>query len=297
MKLWKFYSFGWRCWLLTYYSSEYFLLSNSQNEHIKKIISVFLIFTLFFSLSGCSTLKQGEYAQFGYRGEAVVKEGMRIVPLDWLGNLFAIIPKLVLWNWKIERHHILDDTKKAVHDYIQDNPDLGNVAVQLNRYAPQDAWKRLFKNKGIKWPYRYTFGIFTVLFMDTLLINRVFAGDYYNPFTHTVNLYSDIPAVALHELGHAKDFGSRRYRGSYAILRMLPFTDLYQEHAATEQAFSYARSKHDVKQEIENYQVLYPAYGTYVGGYFPIMGGTILGAIVGHIWGRSEAHELKQTLA
>jgi hypothetical protein len=111
-----------------------------------------------------------------------------------------------------------------------------------------------------------------------------------------VNIYSDIPAVALHELGHAKDFANRRYRGSYALLRILPFTDLFQEHEATEEAFRFAREQKDVPQEIENYKVLYPAYGTYVGSYVPFTGGTILGAIVGHIIGRSHAGKLEREL-
>ena len=264
-----------------------------SKKFVKKIFSWIVLICLTVSVSGCTTLKQNEYDEFGYHGEAIVQEGARILPVDWLGNFFGAIYKLILWNWKVKRHNIQNDTEKAVADYIHANPDLGNVQVQLNRYAPQDAWKRLFKNKGVKWPYRYTIGFFTVLFADTLFINRIFAGDYYNPFTHQVNIYSDIPAVALHELGHAKDFGRHRYRGSYALLRILPFTDLYQENAATEEAFSYARSKKDVNQEIENYKVLYPAYGTYVGGYFPVLGGSVLGAIVGHIWGRSEAGKLE----
>ncbi len=264
---------------------------------MKKLISLFLVFAILFSFFGCATLKQNEFEKFGYKGDAVVQEGARILPIDWLGNFFGAISKLVLWNWKVKRHYILEDTENAVAGYIAANPDLGNVQVQLNRYAPQDAWKRLFKNKGVKWPYRFTFGLFTVLLVDTLMINRIFAGDYYNPFTHQVNVYSDIPAVALHELGHAKDFANRRYRGSYALLRILPFTDLFQEHDATEYAFQHARANQDVKQEIENYKVLYPAYGTYVGSYAPVMGGTVLGAIIGHIIGRNKAGKLEKTIA
>ena len=39
----------------------------------------------------------------------------------------------------------------------------------------------------------------------TIFPGRVFGGDRYNPFTNTINLYSDHPSIALHEAAHAKD--------------------------------------------------------------------------------------------
>ncbi len=253
-----------------------------------KTAALFLSLTFTVSISGCAMLKPGEYEKYGYKGTAEVKEGHRILPLDWLGNIFGVLEKLLLWNWKVERHWIREDAKQAIADYTRDNADvLGNVKVQLNRYAPQDDWSRLVHNHGVKWPYRLFLGTFTVLIVDTLLINRIFGGDYYNPYTHTVHLYSDLPSVALHELGHAKDFGERRYRGSYSLFRILPFVDLYQEYIASHKAFQYSRQRGDTKTEIEEYKVLYPAYGTYVGGYLGF--GFIIPVIVGHIWGRSEA--------
>lgn len=256
----------------------------------KKYLAVFLALAV--ALSGCTTLRQDQYAEFGYKGEPVVEEGMRIIPLDWLGNLLGVFSKIILWNWKVKRHRILEDTEDAIDGYLKDQqPVLGDLSVQLNRYAPHDSWRRLFTNKGVKWPYRYTLGFFSVLLLDTLLISRIFGADRYDPFTHTVHLYSDLPSVALHELGHAKDFGQRRYRGSYALFRIIPFADLYQEGKATDYAFEYVRAQKMIEREIESYKVLYPAYGTYAGGY--LFGyGSILGALIGHVWGRSEASSL-----
>jgi hypothetical protein len=257
-------------------------------------LAVFLSLSLL--MGGCSTLKTGEYAQFGYKGQAETKEGQRVLPVDWLGNFFGAFSKLLLWNWKVERHNIQTDTKEAVAQYLSKHEDtLGNVMVQLNRYAPQDSWRRLFQNKGVQWPYRYFLGIFSVLIMDTLLPGRIFGGDRYDPFTHTVHLYSDLPSIALHELGHAEDFAERRYRGSYALFRIVPFADLYQEYKATEDAFEYVREEKMVPTQIECYKVLYPAYGSYVGSYLFSFG--ILAVIVGHIWGRSEARALEQRMA
>ena len=51
----------------------------------------------------------------------------------------------------------------------------------------------------------------------TAFPERIFAafpfiggGDHYNPYTNTINIYSDHRAIVLHEGGHAKDFARRR---------------------------------------------------------------------------------------
>lgn len=262
-----------------------------------KLVSLLLLICML-AQPGCARLKSGEYQTYGYKGTAEIKEGWRIWPLDVLGNIVGILGKIILFNWKVERHRITEPTKLAVDEYLKENADrLGNLAIQYNRYAPQDAWRRLFSNKRVKWPYRYTIGLLTVLIVDTILINRIFGGDHYNPFTHTMNLYSDLPSIALHELGHAKDFSGRRYRGSYAFLRVVPFTDLYQEYIATETAFDYIDKNLQTKDlyhtKVESYNVLYPAYGTYVGRY--IFGfGALAGVLIGHIWGRTESSSFKR---
>ncbi len=259
-----------------------------------KSLSVLILASFIFSSSGCAMLKPDQYERHGYHGTAQVKEGRRVLPIDWLGNLFGVFEKLIIWNWKMERHNITDGTEQAANAYIEANKEvLGDVALQLNRYAPQDSWKRLVRNHRVKWPYRLFLGsIFELI--GTLLPGRIFGADHYDPFTHTIHLYSDIPAVALHELGHAKDFGQRRYRGSYALFRIVPFADLYQEYKATDNAFKYVRENQMYEQEIENYKVLYPAYGSYVGGYLGLF--SLVGIIAGHIWGRSEAHDLEEYL-
>jgi hypothetical protein len=256
-----------------------------------KPLSVFLLICLLSTGSGCTRLQKSEHAQYGYHGTAEVQEGKRIVPLDIIGNIFGVLSKLILWNWKMERHWIKEDTQQAVKQYIEvRGEDVGHVSIQYNRYAPQDAIKRLIANKGVAAPYKYTFGLLMFVIVDVILINRIFGGDHYNPFTHTVNLYSDVPSVALHELGHAQDFASRRYRGTYAFLYILPLFNLYHEFKASENAFDYIRDEKLTKTEIEAYKMLYPAYGTYVGSYII---SPIFGAIIGHIVGRMKASEFE----
>lgn len=254
----------------------------------QRCICLFLCLCVLVSGSGCTTLKPNEYEEFGYKGTPVVKEGIRIAPIDWLGNLFGIFDKLIIWNWRIKRHNISPATKQAVQDYLEVNGDvLGNVAVQLNRYAPQDEWRRLVTNKGVYWLNRLIFGTLTVLVFDTLLIDRIFGGDRYNPYTHTVHIHSDLPSIALHELGHARDYSEKRYRGSYALFRFVPFGTQYEEYRASEMAFDYLWQNELTDIEQEAYRVLYPALGTYMDSCF-VTG--VYFALLGHLWGHYDAN-------
>lgn len=246
------------------------------------------------SASGCATLKPEEYAMSSYQGSPEVKEGKRILPVDWLGNLVGLLDKLILWNWKVKRHNITEPTDQAIQAYLDAHPaELGDVVVQVNRWAPVDSMRRLVGNKRVKWPYRVLFGFASVLILDVLLVDRIFGVDRYNPFTHQVHLHSDLPSVALHELGHARDFASRRYKGSYAMFRMIPFADLYQEYKASKIALTYMRDQGLTETEIEAYKIYYPAFGTYAGGYLLGMG-SVPGALVGHIWGRVKARHVQK---
>lgn len=243
-------------------------------------------------LTGCATsvpyVGQGPHPQ--------ITRGHPILPIDVLGNIFALPAKLILWNWKVDNHAISEETEAYLVRYMK-APDSHTEGTHfsLNEYAPGRALKRLAANRKVAWPYRLLLGLPVTLITDVLLPGRVFAGllvgDSYNPYTDTVALYSNHPAIALHEAGHAHDFNQRRYKGTYAMVRLIPFVDLYQEFRATDDALRYLIETGDRPQEIAAYNILYPAYGTYVGGYFLFPGTSLVGALGGHIWGRAKAHE------
>ncbi len=140
------------------------------------------------------------------------------------------------------------------------------------------------QNKTVGAGWRYTIGAISVLFY-TILPGRFFGGDAYNPYTNTIYLYSDIPAVALHEAGHSKDFGRRENKGTHAALYLLPFAPLYYEANATSDALTYLENQSRWKDQQRAYEILYPAYGTYVAG--------IWGVIPGHIIGRMKASDVE----
>ena len=244
------------------------------------------------SLAGCAVATP--YVPQG--GPAEITRGQPIAPVDFVGNVFGLLSKLILFNWKVDNHAISQETESSLVAYLNSpNSMTEGTHFSLNEYAPGRALSRLLHNRKVGWPYRLLLGLPTTLVFDVMLPGRLFAGllggDSYNPFTDTVSLYSDLPSIALHEAGHSHDTNMRRWKGSYAAFRLVPFVDLYQEYEASDEAFRYFIETGARDHEIEAYKILYPAYGTYMGSYLPMIGGNLMGALLGHMWGRTKAHE------
>lgn len=217
--------------------------------------------------------------------------------LDGIAWVVGIPGKITLWDRRVDNHRISPQTEEAIGTYLAAN-ELTAVKVRLNQYAPLDEWRRLRANKSVGWGWRYSLGTITWL-GDAVFPGRVWGGDNYNPFTNTVNLYSDVPSLALHEGGHAKDFARRQNPGTYAaIYSLVPAAPLWHEAVATRDALSYLHHHGTLAEEQEAYVMLYPAYGTYVGnslgGFVPGFGTAIYagGLVGGHIAGRAQAARL-----
>lgn len=230
--------------------------------------------------------------------EPQISRGEPNVIADSLGHyLFSLPEKLVLWNWKMGNHDISPETEQAIREYLERN-QLKEVKVRLNEYAPLSEFSRLTQNRGVGAGWRYTIGVLAWLYY-TLLPGRILGGDAYNPYTNSIYLYSDLPAVGLHEGGHAKDIAGRNWKGSRAALRILPIVPLFDEARATNDALGYSLEK-DPRLLDSGYKLLYPAYGTYVAGEslggVPVAGPLVgaIGAIPGHIMGRIKASRVRE---
>jgi hypothetical protein len=182
---------------------------------------------------------------------------------SWL-NPGSLIAKLLLWDTRVQDHTVSEETRLALQQYLIDN-NLHDVKVRINQYSPGAEWSRLFRNRSVGGGWRYTLGILSVS-LYTILPDRFFGGDHYNPYTHTINIYSGHPAIAVHEGGHAKDFEASTWRGSYAAIGIVPLTSLWFEAQATGDAIGYMREKKLKEMEKQGYKVLYPAYSTYIIG-------------------------------
>lgn len=226
-----------------------------------------------------------------------VRRGHAIPFLDVPAEILALPGKLILWNGAFCNHRISQATEAKLISYLNAKtlPAFEQTTYRLNEYAPFQDLGALMRNKQVAWPYRLLLGLPITVVYDIVLTGRLFPwGDYYNPYTNVVHLYSDDAAVALHEAGHAYDFADYPLKGTYALLRILPFLDLYQEWMASENAVAYLVEQQDREGEFHAYRTLWPAYGTYGGAYLPLPLGSIAGAGVGHIAGRFKVKERRE---
>ena len=281
--------------------------SPTSRGPIRRSYWLMIFCTALLLISGCVTSPYRYGAHSGYYTseqlaaitQTQIERGRPRPVLDGIGWLIGVPDKILLWNRRIENHDISPETEQAIADYLARN-DLTTVKVRLNQYAPREDWKRLVANKSVGWGWRYSAG--TVSWLgETLFPGRLIGGDHYNPFTNTLHIYSDLPAVAIHEGGHAKDFARRRYKGTYAVLYLLPVAPLWYEAIATNDAISYLKAEGTLEDQQTANNVLYPAYGTYFGNalstFAPGLGTPLYfaGVLGGHAVGRYQSHRLQES--
>ena len=190
----------------------------------------------------------------------------------------------------MDNHRISPKTEQALQEFLSAHPEaLKDVKVRLNQWTPVGEFKRLAQNKRIEWYFRIFPGIPTTLFSS--VTGRLLGGDHYNPYTNTIHIFSDDPAIALHEAGHAKDFADQPDPGYYAVGRILPPVELSQEQTASDIAIQHLKDQKDRSGELHAYQTLYPAFGTYLGEEAGLPYGSYVGAAAGHVLGFWQRHE------
>ena len=281
----------------------------NQDDQLKLTATVQRVLCLFVCIvvaaSGCARLcplrPKSIPCQTVYHSERLIDDqpqiqrGKRRPVIDGIGWVFGIPSKILLWNHRVDNHKISETTEHAVTQYLDQN-GLSTVRVRINQYHPMDDWRRLVRNDSVGAGWRYTFGAVSVL-GETLIPGRIFGGDHFNPYTNTVHIYSDVPAIAIHEGGHAKDFARREWKGTYAAAYLLPIVPLYHESLATNDALAYLETNGTPSEQADAKKILYPAYGTYVGGaagsVFPTVSAPLYygGVIAGHAVGRYEAYQ------
>ena len=207
--------------------------------------------------------------------------------LDTAGSVLGVFDKLALWDRRARNHAVSADTEAAVAQYAAVN-GLSTTKVRINQYAPGDEWRRLAANKEVGAGWRYTFGAITTLGY-TILPGRLLGRDSYNPYTDTVNIYSDLPPLAMEQAAHAKNIRNRERPGTYATLTSLPLVNLFPEKIAKDDVLDYVTRTGDPHQRREAYDVLTPQYGAEVGGQLGQvftsfeLGPRLAGAATGHV--------------
>lgn len=242
----------------------------------------FFFVICFFLVSACASFPKEAHAQ-----HPQLVRGKTIPILDWTARAISFPINLILWNWKFSSHSFSAKSEEELIKYIDKRSaaSFEETIFRLNQYDPAGDLKALFKNKHVAWPYRIILGFPITFIYDVLLPGRLFPwGDYFNPFTNVVHLYSDDFAIAMHEAGHAYDQGVSRYKGTYALIRVFYIVTLYQEWWATDDAIDFLIDTGNREGELHAYRSLWPAYGTYIGGAVPIpYAGSVIGSLGGHI--------------
>jgi hypothetical protein len=218
-----------------------------------------------------------------------VEYGTKRPIIDGVGWVVGIPRKVLLWDQRADNHAVSEETVGEVAGYLHER-GVKDVKVRVNQYAPLQEWKRLTQNKNVGAGWRYTLGTLSCL-EYTLLPGRIFGGDNYNPYTNSVYLYSDMPAMGLAESAYAKDVQNRKYPGTYAAVQSLPLVSMYHETLATGEVMEYVAIRGSAEEQEKIRRDLYARYGMELGGEFGrvLPDGSTLFPIVGAIGGHGVA--------
>ena len=243
-------------------------------------------------LSGCSTFNAFEQRSdqrlrpnHSVRDVQIVRGKPRPV-IDGLGKVFGIPNQIALGDPRVDNHSISRETEQQVSQFLRDH-QLDSVLVRANQYDPVGEWRRMVANKNIRPAWKLTAGNYNLL-KYTLLPGRITGGDWYNPYSQTLNLYSDVAPLAISSAAYAQDVQSRVNPGAYAALMEIPGVGLKHDMTATKLAIDWYEYRYP--DQLDSAQdILYPNYGASLGGqigaFLPY--GEVLGRVAGGLAGRA----------
>jgi len=233
----------------------------------------------------------GNYANASLNGEPQIEHGRPHKFIDGVGWVFGIPEKIALWDRRASNHDVSPETEQKLAEYMAAN-GMESTKVRINQYDPGGEWRRLVDNKSVGAGWRYTFGALRTLGY-TILPGRVFSGfvggDSYNPYTDSIYVYSDIPAVAVEQGAQAKNVHWREHPGTYASIYSLPVLSLFPGKAAKSEVYEYVALNGTYDEQIAARDSLYPKYGMEIGGQtaYLVPGSSMVfslaGAGVGHV--------------
>ena len=204
---------------------------------------------------------------------------------DAVGWVFGIPEKIVLWDRRAVNHNVSAETEQNLAQYLDAN-GLHSTKVRINQYDPIGEWRRLGANKEVGAGWRYTVGAFDTM-AYTLFPGRLFGSDGYNPYTDTVNVYSDIACLAQEQAAYAKLVHARPHPGTYAALTSLPVARLWPAKQSKSDVLDYTLVSGAPDQQYEASRIFYPEFGAEVGGDASVFVGgkiplSLVGAGIGH---------------
>jgi hypothetical protein len=222
-----------------------------------------------------------EYGRFANSGasQVTIRHGQPNKTLDRMSDIVSW-PGRKLFPDRPDRRNVTPETLAQVERYLEKN-DLADVQVSVRDYQPGEQWRRLHQQKVVPPLSRYTLGSLSVL-RYTLLPGRVFGRNAYNPYTNTLYVNSDTPAMLLHSAAYAKNIRRRPLPGFYATAASLLLVSAWHEVEGVREVIGYAQAENDWALEVASYEEVYPRVGAAsVGGASAIVsvwwGGPLLG--------------------
>lgn len=211
--------------------------------------------------------------------------------IDTAGRALGLPNRIAIGKAGVDNHQITQATEMAVVNYLEQNR-LGSVLVRSNQYSPIGELRRTIANDRIRPIWKTTFGTYNLL-KYTLLPGRLTGGDWYNPYSDSLHIYSDEPTLAISRAAYAQDLRTRVNPGAYAAIKDIPVAGLAHETTATQLALQWYEDKPD---QIDNArEILLPSYGASVGGQIAsfVPYGEVVGRMIGGGAGRI-ASEVKK---
>lgn len=220
-----------------------------------------------------------------------VQRGQPRPIIDAAGRVLGLPNRIAIGKAGVDNHQITQATEMAVVNYLEQN-SLGSVLVRSNQYSPFGELSRMISNDRIRPIWKTTFGTYNLL-KYTLLPGRLTGGDWYNPYSNSLHIYSDEPTLAISRAAYAQDLRTRVNPGAYAAIKDIPVAGLAHETTATKLALQWYEDKPD---QIDNArEILLPSYGATVGGQIAsfVPYGEVVGRMIGGGAGRI-ASEVKK---
>lgn len=255
-------------------------------------------------LAGCQSLSQNSGSNaLSYRDSATgvqIERGRPNKVIDGVGWVFGAPTKLALWDRRADNHDVSKKTERDVAQYLSRRGLEGSL-IRVNQYDPIGEWGRLTANKRISPGWRYTVGTYNQV-KYIFAPGRIFGGDWYNPYTDTTHVYSDIAPLAISRAAYAKDIREQSHPGTYAATQEIPFVSLISTTRATNEALKYSQQYGNSAERSEAKRILSPDYGSSWGGQIaslvpfgaPI--GRLAGAAVGHATNQIRGENTKKNL-
>ena len=222
-----------------------------------------------------------------------VRYGRPNKTIDSVGWLVGAPRKVLLWDRRVDNHDVSDQTTESIAAFAQMH-QLDGLCARINQYDPIDEFSRLRTNKTVAPGWRYTLGTMSVIGY-TLVPGRIVGIDQYNPYTNSVYVYSDVPALAVEATAYAKDVRSRALPGTYAAVNHLPFVSIWHESVNVRDAVAFMEQHGTSEERIDGLRVLHANYGSTIAlatGAGPIA--QVGGAVAGQFTGRFQAAWLER---